>query len=227
MKRGLVNAILVLYGLGLIAGGIYYFFQQTFYFHSEIAQVKAEMVPIYPEQAGLLSQWSAEEGKQVERGEKLGAGTPFVSNLSSESRSYSPYPIVSPVKGVLLKSDAVVGETVKPGRPLAIVADLSKIYILAYIDEKDMDRVEPGKKAEITLDAYQGLVLEGQVKKVGAMAGDLLNPSGTSQGQAKEVQRVPVQISINLPTDVKLIPGMNAEVKIIQSSILNRKGDAL
>lgn len=218
MKRILVNAILVLYALGLIAGAFYYFFHQSLYVHSEIAQVKAEMVSIYPDQTGLLSRWSAEEGEKVEQGEELGAQKTLFSSLHPEkSGSSSPQPIVSPITGVLLKSNAVVGEVVKPDQPIAIVADLSNIYILAYIDEKDIDRVEPGKKVEITLDAYKGRVFAGRVQKVGVVAGDLSNSSGMSQGQGEKVQRIPVQISLDFPKDVKLIPGMNAEVKIDQS----------
>lgn len=218
MKRILVNAILILYMLGLIAGAFYYFFHQSLYVHSEIAQVKAEMVPVYPDQTGLLTQWSAEEGEKVEQGEELGVQKALSSSLHPEkSGTSTSHPIVSPITGVLLKSNAVVGEVVKPDRAIAIVADLSNIYVLSYIDEKDIDRVEPGKKVDIMLDAYKGRVFSGRVQKVGVVAGDVSNLSGMSQGQEKKVQRIPVQISIDSPKDVKLIPGMNAEVKIDQS----------
>ncbi|WP_246333794.1 HlyD family secretion protein [Thermoactinomyces mirandus] len=215
----LVNAILVLYALGMIAGAFYYFSHQSLYVHSEIAQVKADMVPIYADQTGILSQWSAEEGERVGQGKQLGAETTLFSGLNSAEEYPSPtsHPIVSPVSGVLLKSNAVVGEMVKPDRPIAFAADLSNIYILAYIDEKDIDRVEPGGKVEITLDAYKGRVFTGYVQKTGAMAGNLAESSGFSQEQTKEAQRVPVQISIDSPNNVELIPGMNAKVKIQKS----------
>ncbi|MBA4549955.1 efflux RND transporter periplasmic adaptor subunit [Thermoactinomyces intermedius] len=218
MKRALNNLILILFVLGMIIGAGYYLTNQSLYVTSEIAQVTAEMVPVYPDQAGVLKEWAVEEGDSVEEGQILGTETLLQSGQPSgdETDAPSTQSITSPFSGVLVKSNAVPGKMVKPGQPVAMVADLSNKYIVAYIDETEIDRVKPGKKVDITVDAYKDRIFKGKVQKIGSTAGDFTNPSAStdSQNENKVVQRVPVQIVFDEQIDVNLMPGMNAEVKI-------------
>lgn len=217
MKKAINNGILVLFVLAMITGGAYYLTNQSLYVTSEIARVTTEMVPVYPDQAGVLKEWPVEEGDSVKKGEVLGSEVLLQSGHQAADESVAPsaHPITSPASGVLIKSNATPGKMVKPGQPVAMVADLSNQYILAYIDEEEINRVKAGKKADITLDAYKDRVFKGKVQKIGATAGDFTSPaSSNSQGDNKVVQRVPVKIIFESPIDVDLIPGMNAEVKI-------------
>ena len=217
MKRSINNGILILSVLGMIIGAAYYLMNQSLYVSSDIAQVTTEMVPVYPDQAGVLKEWPVEEGDSVNEGDVLGSEAVFQSGHHAADESGAPLTrqITSPISGVLIKSNATLGKVVKPGQPVAMVADLSNKYILAYIDEKEIDRVKVGKKADITLDAYRDRVFKGKVQKIGAAAGDFMSPeSADSQGDNKVVQRVPVQIIFEGSIDVDLVPGMNAEVKI-------------
>ena len=77
-----------------------------------------------------------------------------------------------------------------------------------------------GQKAEVEIDAYPGLKLEGEVESLSGATGSrfsLLPPDNATGNFTKVVQRVPVRIKLlNLPKDRVLRPGMSADVTVDQ-----------
>lgn len=62
--------------------------------------------------------------------------------------------IRSPSEGTILKLIAHPGEGVSPATPVLQLADLSKMSVMAEVDEADVWRVQIGAQAEITSDAF-------------------------------------------------------------------------
>jgi cobalt-zinc-cadmium efflux system membrane fusion protein len=60
----------------------------------------------------------------------------------------------APLAGVVLEVQAVRGETVSPERELATVADLSTVWILGDVYERDLASVAEGREARVVTDAY-------------------------------------------------------------------------
>lgn len=58
--------------------------------------------------------------------------------------------IVSPVSGTILDKYAEAGELASAGRPLFKVADLSKVYVRAYVTSAQLSKVKIGQKVNIT-----------------------------------------------------------------------------
>jgi hypothetical protein len=71
--------------------------------------------------------------------------------------------IHSPVKGVIIKKNALHGMFVKPGMNLYMIADLSNIWIIADIYEYEVPWVKLGQKAEMTLSYFPGKTFKGEV----------------------------------------------------------------
>ncbi|WP_407278821.1 efflux RND transporter periplasmic adaptor subunit [Aromatoleum evansii] len=62
----------------------------------------------------------------------------------------------SPANGVVMEKKAVEGMRFMPGEALFRIADLSTVWVLADVYERDLARVKPGQHATVTLDAFPG-----------------------------------------------------------------------
>jgi Cu(I)/Ag(I) efflux system membrane fusion protein len=69
----------------------------------------------------------------------------------------------SPVDGVLMKKNIVVGARVMPGDELYRLADVSTVWVIADVPEQDAGRVKPGDAATITVRAFPGESFAGKV----------------------------------------------------------------
>src|SRR6478735_9364054 len=105
--------------------------------------------------------------------------------------------------------------SLKEGDVLAQTADLSKIYINANIKETDLGDIEEGDSVDITVDGDSGKVFKGHVEAIGRATNSVSSmlPAQNTGNYTKVTQKVPVKISIDDASD-KVLPGMNAEVKI-------------
>jgi HlyD family secretion protein len=80
--------------------------------------------------------------------------------------------ITSPINGVVTRINAEVGEVVifgtmnNPGTVIMEVADLSKMLVVAQVDEADVAKLQVGQKATIQVDAYPDREFSGVVNSV-------------------------------------------------------------
>ena len=73
----------------------------------------------------------------------------------------------APVSGIVVSRDAVVGQPVNAEHVVAHVADLSQVWFLARVFEKDLGSLRLGAPAEIGLSAYPTRRFDGTVDYVG------------------------------------------------------------
>jgi membrane fusion protein, heavy metal efflux system len=76
-----------------------------------------------------------------------------------ESDSYgdmsSRIPIRTSLSGTVIERHVTEGQFVQPdSNPLLTIADLSSVWVLADIFERDLHRVQVGQKAEVRTEAY-------------------------------------------------------------------------
>jgi len=69
----------------------------------------------------------------------------------------------APVSGVVLEKEAIQGKRFMPGDALFRIADLSKVWIIADVYERDLAHVRVGQSAQIALDAFPGRSFEGRI----------------------------------------------------------------
>ncbi|TMB19573.1 MAG: efflux RND transporter periplasmic adaptor subunit [Deltaproteobacteria bacterium] len=78
--------------------------------------------------------------------------------------------IESPIDGIVVSRSVDVGQTVAAAfqaPTLFLIAnDLTKMQILANIDEADVGKVHPGLEAKFTVDAYPGETFSGVIRDV-------------------------------------------------------------
>jgi membrane fusion protein, heavy metal efflux system len=74
--------------------------------------------------------------------------------------------IPAPIDGVITERGANVGLNVDPATKLFTVVDLSTVWVLADIHERDMGRIRAGSAAHITSDAFSGREFDGQISYI-------------------------------------------------------------
>ena len=115
--------------------------------------------------------------------------------------------IKAPVNGVVVARNVDVGQTVAASLAtptlFEIAQDLTKMQVDTNVSEADVGRVRVGQPATFTVDAYPGQVFKGAVTEIREAPINVQN-----------VITYDVVIGVSNP-DLKLFPGMTANVKIL------------
>jgi len=85
------------------------------------------------------------------------------SNLKGRSHNKTTLTVPAPISGVITEKHAIVGELSDPSKNLFTVVDLSSIWVVVDIYEKDLAKVHTGQTATVTVDAYPDVKLTGRV----------------------------------------------------------------
>lgn len=121
-------------------------------------------------------------------------------------RNLSYATITSPIDGVVISKAVEEGQTVAAGFStptlFTIANDLTKMQVIADVDEADIGQVKEGQSVDFTVDAYPDDVFAGVVQQV------RLEPTTTSNVVTYEVV-----ITADNP-ELKLKPGLTASVTI-------------
>jgi membrane fusion protein (multidrug efflux system) len=129
--------------------------------------------------------------------------------------------IRAPVDGVVGDRKIETGEYVQAGSRLMAVVAYANLYVVANFKETQTDRMLPGQKATIDVDALSGDPLQGVVESLAPAAGSefALLPFEPGTGNfTKIVQRVPVRIKLKPDAALmRLRPGLsvNATVELV------------
>ncbi|HVY26084.1 MAG TPA: efflux RND transporter periplasmic adaptor subunit [Polyangiaceae bacterium] len=73
----------------------------------------------------------------------------------------------APVSGIVLTRDAIVGQPITAEQTIASIADLSELWFLGRVFEKDLGRLKAGAPTEVVLNAYPNQTFRGQVEYIG------------------------------------------------------------
>ncbi len=129
--------------------------------------------------------------------------------------------VVAPQDGWITKRNVEAGNYVTPGQQIfSIVAP--DVWVTANFKENQLDRIRPGQKVRIAVDAYPGLDLRGRVDSIQRGSGSKFTafpPENATGNFVKIVQRVPVKIVIDhgldpnrpLPLGISVVPTVSIE----------------
>ena len=96
----------------------------------------------------------------------LGMSPKAMKTLSAPSEINATIDVPAPIDGVVTKRNANVGLNVEPATELFTVLDLSSVWIVGQLYEKDFRLVRVGTPAQITTPAYPETVLRGTVSYI-------------------------------------------------------------
>jgi membrane fusion protein (multidrug efflux system) len=143
-------------------------------------------------------------------------------NLASINLGYTR--IVAPVDGMVSERLVRAGQYLSVGTQVISLVPLPNVWVIANYKETQMTNIRIGQKARVTVDAFPGKVLHGQVDSWSPASGAefaLLPPDNATGNFTKVVQRIPVKIVLDHdPTSLAdlLRPGMSVIATIDTSS---------
>jgi membrane fusion protein (multidrug efflux system) len=121
--------------------------------------------------------------------------------------------ITAPTDGMVGERKVRPGQMVNPGtQVISLVED--DVWVQANYKETQLTQVAVGNAAEIKVDAFPGIVLQGKVSNVSPASGSqfsLLPPDNATGNFTKVTQRIPVKITLEPDSRVagRLRPGMS------------------
>lgn len=121
----------------------------------------------------------------------------------------SSFPLTAPQQGTILARHITPGELITPRDKPFTIADLTTVWILLDVYEKDLAGVRVGADVRMTVDAYPSETFRGGV----VYLGNLVNPN---------TRTVEARVEIPNP-DGRLRPGMFARATIVSSMSKGKK----
>ena len=138
----------------------------------------------------------------------LGMEEKDIQRLARDQKIQSHVPINAPFDGRIIARNITRGEVIETTEKLFVLADLSEVWVLANIPEKDIPFIpregDQARQVEVRLTAYPGEAFHGRITYVG----DVLNPATRT-----------MQLRLELPNqDRKLKPEMYATIRIYSAA---------
>ena len=96
----------------------------------------------------------------------LGMTAQRIDSLISTSQISSEVTVPSPSSGTVTSRTVNPGEVIEANKELMRVTDLSTVWVVGQVYEKDLATVRVGSGANITSDAYPGRMFRGRVSYV-------------------------------------------------------------
>jgi Cu(I)/Ag(I) efflux system membrane fusion protein len=129
----------------------------------------------------------------------LGMTEGEIAAITKSGRSSPRFGVYAPASGIVTELGVREGGQLMAGSSLVQISDLSKIWMIAEVPERDAARLKPGIAADVELQSLPGEVFKGKVGYLYPMLND------TSRT---------LQVRIELPNKGnRLRPGMYANVE--------------
>jgi cobalt-zinc-cadmium efflux system membrane fusion protein len=218
VKAGSLLAILYSSELGMAQSGYLkavaklYVAERAFNRAKSLLEEKVIGLAELQRREGEMISIRAEKRESQDRLRLLGMSDELITRLDREQTIQSHVPIVAPFDGRIIVRNLTKGEVVETTEKLFVVADLSEVWVIANIPEKDIpyihqDQLKHGQTVEILLTPYPDQVFHGKITYVG----DVLD-IGTRT----------MRLRIELPNpERKLKPEMYATIRVYSDSESN------
>lgn len=126
--------------------------------------------------------------------------------LRQAERDLANAVIRAPIDGVIISRDGEIGRAVADvtnsgGTVIAVIADDTRLRLVAEVDENDIARVHVGLPATVTIDAFPDEEFAGRVHKISA--------AGTIEGSVSNFE-----VEIQVDPDPRLRVGMSCDARV-------------
>jgi membrane fusion protein (multidrug efflux system) len=168
------------------------------------AQGQIEEAQAKVAQADLVPQETAQAEAQVAQLE--GQLLQSKANLAQAQLNLGYTHVIAPQDGWVTKRNVELGDYATTGTPLLAIVS-PQLWVTANFKETQLDRMRPGQRVDIAVDAYPQLKLVGHVDSLQLGSGSRFTafpPENATGNFVKIVQRVPVKILIDQGLDPQL-----------------------
>jgi RND family efflux transporter MFP subunit len=113
-----------------------------------------------------LKSAESEVGSLRQRLLLLGLSPQRVSALRNAAQISSEVSLPAPISGTIIARSANAGEVIEANKEILRVADLSSVWVIGQVYEKDLVNIRVGSGASITSNAYPSRVFRGRISYV-------------------------------------------------------------
>ncbi len=170
------------------------------------------------EEEGVEAEHAGHEAHVREALEKLklyGASNRQIAALTQAEQIDAYLTVPAPISGIVLTRTANLGLVTNIGQELFTVADLSKVWVMASINEKDFSMVHVGTAANVTAPAYPGHVWKGRVVYIQPQ----IDPN-TRTAQARiEVENPGESLRFDMYMDVAFTSANGSSLSVPESAV--------
>jgi multidrug efflux pump subunit AcrA (membrane-fusion protein) len=132
--------------------------------------------------------------------ELLGLSTPDIDEIARTGKPIRAIAVRAPAAGFITRFNAVLGSRAEPDMVLYEIADLSSVWVIASVHERDVNALHAGMTARFTPSGSQSIPLGGRI--------DLIEPVLEESTRTTRVRLVVRN------RDGRLRPGQFGEVEI-------------
>ena len=119
-----------------------------------------------------LSAAQAELSAAADQLQVLGMSTQSIAKLSKTSAMHSLSNVTARIAGTVISRKINLGQVVQPADELFVVANLSSVWAVAEVPEREVDLIEKGQEVDIEIPALDTKPIKGKLIYVG----DVVNP---------------------------------------------------
>ena len=119
-----------------------------------------------------LSAAQAELNAAADQLQVLGMSPQGIAKLSKSSQMHSFSTVTARISGTVITRKVNLGQVVQPADELFVVADLSKVYAVAEVPERQIDLIEKGQEVDILIPSINDKPIKGKLVYVS----DIVNP---------------------------------------------------
>lgn len=176
------------------------------------SQLRQQQAAAASAQATLKLAQRQVQALQAQRGSAIASLAQAKAQRDQAQLNLSYTTVTAAQPGRVVNLTAAVGQFAQPGTNLTMFVP-DQIWVTANFKEIQLDRLRPGDRVTLEIDAYPEREIRGHVDSVQPGSGtafSLLPAQNATGNYVKIVQRVPVKIVMDdPPADVALGPGMS------------------
>lgn len=173
-------------------------------------------VSVYPDMGGKVISTSVMLGSRVKKNDIIAYVDP-----SEPGTNYRSSPVYAPISGSVISTPLKNGKKVTTSTAIAIIGDINNLQVTANVPERYVAVLKKGLKAEVSVEAYPGVIFEATVSRV--------SPVVDATTRTKEViltfDRHDERINAGMFAKVKLYTEDYSGAVVMPSDALVQNGD--
>ena len=118
-------------------------------------------IEVFPSIGGKVVQTLVSLGSSVKTGDVIAYIDP-----SEPGSYYAKSPVTAPISGSIIQTPLKAGQTVTTSSVITKIGDIANLQITAYVPERYIGDIRLGLKAEVTFEAYEGVVFNASVVRI-------------------------------------------------------------
>lgn len=153
--------------------------------------------------------------------------------LSNAKQQLIDTKVIAPMDGVVAALSVQKGmiiasaiTNVGGGSTVLTLADLSKVFVLASVDESDIGKVELGQAVNVTADSFPGVVMHGQVVRI-ATRGINISNVVTFEVKIEVLGEDKKLLKPEMIASVQIVSAEKPDVLLIPAQAMTRSGSGL